>query len=261
VFRDQIPSSCNRRCQTPPRITPRRHLATPVAEGGFPHSEIPGSKPVRSSPGLIAAYHVLHRLSAPRHPPDALLSLHSLSWPTFPSKSTSVDLRVVRATPEPTDAPAIGLARLQRRRQGRHGFRHTDPSVTIHPSPANTRHGGTTVQRPFKSHETCPSDHGAVKRREANALSNPFRDALASTRPDPCGSDHRTCLLFTMTVNERAGSPRAPRPQSRSFHPDVVAVRLDTKRIGGARRDRTDDLMLAKHALSQLSYGPDRKQR
>ncbi len=27
-------------------------------------------------------------------------------------------------------------------------------------------------------------------------------------------------------------------------------------RAGGARRDRTDDLMLAKHALSQLSYGP-----
>ena len=27
---------------------------------------------------------------------------------------------------------------------------------------------------------------------------------------------------------------------------------------GGARRDRTDDLMLAKHALSQLSYGPRR---
>jgi len=27
---------------------------------------------------------------------------------------------------------------------------------------------------------------------------------------------------------------------------------------GGARRDRTDDLMLAKHALSQLSYGPFR---
>ena len=28
------------------------------------------------------------------------------------------------------------------------------------------------------------------------------------------------------------------------------------KGIGGARRDRTDDLMLAKHALYQLSYGP-----
>jgi hypothetical protein len=28
------------------------------------------------------------------------------------------------------------------------------------------------------------------------------------------------------------------------------------RRSGGARRDRTDDLMLAKHALYQLSYGP-----
>ena len=30
------------------------------------------------------------------------------------------------------------------------------------------------------------------------------------------------------------------------------------KRIGGARRSRTDDLMLAKHALYQLSYGPQK---
>ena len=43
--------------------------------GGFPHSDIPGSKGVSTSPGLFAAYHVLHRLSTPRHPPDALCSL------------------------------------------------------------------------------------------------------------------------------------------------------------------------------------------
>jgi hypothetical protein len=29
---------------------------------------------------------------------------------------------------------------------------------------------------------------------------------------------------------------------------------------GGARRNRTDDLLLAKQALSQLSYGPSRYQ-
>jgi hypothetical protein len=29
-----------------------------------------------------------------------------------------------------------------------------------------------------------------------------------------------------------------------------------SKKIGGARRDRTDDILLAKQALSQLSYGP-----
>jgi hypothetical protein len=42
---------------------------------GFPHSEIPGSKPVSGSPRLIAASHVLHRLLLPRHPPCALSSL------------------------------------------------------------------------------------------------------------------------------------------------------------------------------------------
>ena len=42
---------------------------------GLPHSEIPGSMPVCGSPGLIAACHVLHRFSAPRHPPSTLSSL------------------------------------------------------------------------------------------------------------------------------------------------------------------------------------------
>src|SRR3981081_1691022 len=33
------------------------------------------------------------------------------------------------------------------------------------------------------------------------------------------------------------------------------------RQSGGARRDRTDDLLLAKQALSQLSYGPAGAQR
>ena len=51
-------------------LTRRYHL-----RGGLPHSEIHGSKLTRSSPRLIAACHVLHRLLTPRHPPDALLLL------------------------------------------------------------------------------------------------------------------------------------------------------------------------------------------
>ena len=42
---------------------------------GFPHSEISGSMDICSSPKLIAAYRVLHRLSVPRHSPCALFSL------------------------------------------------------------------------------------------------------------------------------------------------------------------------------------------
>ena len=43
--------------------------------GGFPHSEIHGSKPIPGSPWLNAGYHVLHRLLLPRHPPNALFAL------------------------------------------------------------------------------------------------------------------------------------------------------------------------------------------
>ena len=42
---------------------------------GLSHSEISGSKRICRSPKLIAAYHVLHRLLAPRHPSCALSSL------------------------------------------------------------------------------------------------------------------------------------------------------------------------------------------
>ena len=44
---------------------------------GFPHSDICGSVDICSSPQLFAAYHVLHRLPVPRHPPCALFCLTS----------------------------------------------------------------------------------------------------------------------------------------------------------------------------------------
>ena len=46
-----------------------------VCSGRFPHSEISGSMGICPSPKLFAAYHVLHRLLVPRHPPCALISL------------------------------------------------------------------------------------------------------------------------------------------------------------------------------------------
>ena len=48
---------------------------TEVCSAGFPHSEICGSRNICFSPQLIAACHVLRRLSVPRHPPCALYSL------------------------------------------------------------------------------------------------------------------------------------------------------------------------------------------
>ena len=46
-----------------------------MSPGEFPHSEIPGSMLICSSPRLIAAYHVFLRLPVPRHSPCALVRL------------------------------------------------------------------------------------------------------------------------------------------------------------------------------------------
>ena len=65
--------------------------------GGFPHSEISGSQLICSSPKLIAAYHVLHRLLMPRHSPCALISLTILSQPNQKSPIGSLISWIMQA--------------------------------------------------------------------------------------------------------------------------------------------------------------------
>ena len=48
-------------------------MMTVLQTDGLSHSEIRGSRDICSYPRLIAAYHVLHRLHEPRHPPCALI--------------------------------------------------------------------------------------------------------------------------------------------------------------------------------------------
>src|SRR3990172_2113891 len=145
--------------------------------GGFPHSEIRGSKVVRTSPRLIAAYHVLHRLLPPRHPSNALKSLDC-------------------------------------------------------------------------SHYQCPLGSGIIDEKKTRSCEiNPIAARfvlLASRRPRV---EPQAYPFFTMvrSIDERL-SVREKR---------VLASLRSEKHVGGARRDRTDDLKLAKLALSQLSYGPN----
>ena len=51
-----------------------------ISREGLPHSGIPGLASVCDYPGLIAAYHALHRLLVPRHPPYTLSSLTPLCF-------------------------------------------------------------------------------------------------------------------------------------------------------------------------------------
>jgi hypothetical protein len=69
-----------------PRLLWIQRRVTRYSRAGLPHSDIPGSKSARDSPGLIAACYVLHRLPAPRHPPCALssLTMDSVSYKRTP---------------------------------------------------------------------------------------------------------------------------------------------------------------------------------
>jgi hypothetical protein len=152
-------------------------------KGGFPHSEICGSKGARASPQLIAACHVLHRLSMPRHPSEALMRLIVLS----------------------------------------------------------------------KTH--------------ARGRSRPPAGAGARNRPNAWASYYaRRCSSSDLPSKPWRGRTNPSFTMSPSIHPKTVENPVRCDRFtpkgqsclmrGGARRDRTDDLMLAKHALYQLSYGP-----
>ena len=191
----------------------QRVLGAPITRGGFPHSEIRGSKLVRSSPRLIAAYHVLHRLSAPRHPPNALKALD----------------RSHAQCPSP------------------HRWRHGDPDKEPHRS----RDGNRTLFRKTSVMSGLVRDASAVKRGAApwiphcaSATGTPFR----SKRTNPSSRCQRPWR-----------PPSRARSGPRLRMPMAPAISMDEP--GGARRDRTDDLLLAKQALSQLSYGPNAPSR
>jgi hypothetical protein len=82
----------------------------------------------------------------------------------------------------------------------------------------------------------------------------------------------RSDLLFTMSDNMRSTSESRPGAKvhihgrrveravaSQTGRGATPSAPIRRRRSGGARRDRTDDLLLAKQALSQLSYGPFRE--
>ena len=60
------------RCFSSPRWLRRVSGGAGLKPCGLSHSDAPGSRAVCASPGIFAAYRVLHRLREPRHPPCAL---------------------------------------------------------------------------------------------------------------------------------------------------------------------------------------------
>ncbi len=96
-------------CIHPP-VTPAGCPVTP----GFPIRRSPDHSSFDSSPRLIAAYHVLHRLSTPRHPPCALKSLTTLMRGCHPR----TEQPSTRDHPDSMVKPTSGASNSTRRPPG-----------------------------------------------------------------------------------------------------------------------------------------------
>ena len=164
----------------------------------FPDSEIRGSEGARPYSRLIAACYVLHRLCAPRHPPDALaLTLDRSAFVPCPEK----------------------------------------------------RPGSRTIRRlsacavPFLEWYLCDQIECLMDQPVVRPANPAFTCQRFRIR-----TDVRIQIVFLSK-----SKPRSNRIVGRLW---PAARSCRAAKDGGADRDRTDDLKLAKLALSQLSYGP-----
>ena len=200
------------RRQTPEEVLLISGFRVLASEGGFPHSEILGSKLVRSSPRLIAAYHVLHRLSAPRHPPNALKALDRShdrcppvpqdGGPIRPLQSKERTIRKTCLRLSPKTFACLTHPVVQRSDDQRSEIRDRKPSLVCRISPATECVTSSQCQTPARKPQKEPPanflkdfDHhtdqrSAAGRRPADHLVEP--DGIEPTT---------SCLQSTRSPN------------------------------------------------------------
>ena len=199
--------------------------------GGLPHSEIPGSPIARISPGLFAACHVLPRLSVPRHPPDALLLRLMPNAAAHRGKT--------RALPQQGPSPRERRGPICAKRPHMKTLLRTGPLQALL---APLQQAKLRFAERARCRAACPP-------RSHDNSSSPFNQ-----HPAPRVRAGNRVLL-------RASAPPRLAPHrrggaSRRSAAAPVGWRSHGFASGGGERIRTDDLLLAKQALSQLSYTP-----
>ena len=207
-----------------------------ASSGGLPHSDIRGSPGARPSPRLFAACHVLHRLSVPRHPPDALLVLRPRPAPSTQDQRS--DDRGQMSDHQPAGLslrPSGTVAQTARPcRCSRTGSTHTHaPGPTSPLLRGDGRTCFTVTTRFTISTEQRTEDGRRTRRSVAPVLRHNSRSRRQQTRPETfCRS------LFSVPCHlHLVGLGRVERPTSR-----LSGVRSDQLSYRPKVRDqRTDD--------------------
>ena len=211
----------------------------------MPHSEVPGSPIARISPGLFAACHVLHRLSVPRHPPDAL---HSRLITGIPVAGNAAQPPRTGPNPRgPPPKPGTNPNGLDRPpavplRASLAGAMPTGEALLRRATALHPERGATSVAPVAASHEDTSPDTPPLDQHPRA----PAKTVVSAS------------VTSQLSLHPSINNPAAVARDGRSASPNAAlgAAFSATPRCGGGERIRTDDLLLAKQALSQLSYTP-----
>ena len=222
--------------------------------GGLPHSDIHGSKPARGSPWLFAACHVLHRLLVPRHPPNALIAL-----------DTKTILRANREqlfshhAQEPSHQNPNQSENQPKSRRDPASATQQNPQLSLYPTPLNPANAirGTTLDA---TNTTIPS--GQTVTHDVNGppqIQSQIQQPLDPLQTPSCparpgahqnlihNTKEQTTTHSIILHPTLSGATRSADPQPNPMKPHHIATRSGDYRI------RTDDPLLAKQVLYQLS--------
>ena len=160
---------------------------------GFPIRKSRDQRLVSTSPGLIAAAHVLHRLLAPRHPPCALVLLiekNTLCVAMEFSRCTRTRIRTEKNRPI-----TGGLSKLS--------------SDCLHRGRHSSRRAGCSDDRSHQRADSLRSNCSGIPRKEVIQPQLPLRLPCYDFTPIidptfdgclPCGLAHRLRVLPTFVV-------------------------------------------------------------
>ena len=175
----------------------------------------------------------------------------------------------------PRDLSQRTTSFIASQRQGIHRMplRHLIALMIHARLPLGNRPGYENLQAPPRSaaRKSPPAHAGPIRparpdkdqRRSRTPRPKPRRSTiviLCRTRPGDRRCRRRWCPRRVHPLHDVKHRRRSLSFEANSaldgYSRHRTPTRAEGASIGGARRDRTDDLMLAKHALSQLSYGP-----
>ena len=172
-------------------------------------------------------------------------------------KRSKVGFPIRRSSDQSSFAAPQGLSQrttsfIASQRQGIHQmlFRHLI-ALMIHAHPS--------LQGPEGQSAKADDQKDRLRISPKTCLPNTTGRAGGPKAASWCGgakAPNRSCSLFTMSNIRKARHRRPANPKTLFGQPSRHACMVEPRTLGGARRDRTDDLKLAKLALSQLSYGP-----